>query len=302
MPTKRKTKEVQATSPKRPPPARSTRASKGSPATDGNEQDDFHVLPKPAKRARGAAARAAKADEDLDDDFEHVGPYPNRRASKPATVEQHLMDQNKKSKEFIQSFREQVASRQDHLHETLAKFKQELAQSRPAQNDDLAGIYTALQTAAAAKPLSIKDNPLFAQTQQLLRLSRAILDCHQKADRDLRGAQLQLGSPREAWKRDEEGMRKLLECGRAYGERVVEGWISPEEGGAEDDNDEGEVGDRDDGEEFDEGMMREAENLARGLFESEGRKGGETWGVAARKQMAALAGVVGTLPARKGGE
>jgi hypothetical protein len=91
-------------------------------------------------------------------------------------------------------------------------------------------------------------------------------------------------------------MRKLLECGRVYGERVVEGWLTPEEKEKESGGEgEGEDGDGEEGE-FDEGMMREAEKLARGLFETERRKGEETWGVAARKQMVALAGVVMTLP------
>jgi hypothetical protein len=101
---------------------------------------------------------------------------------------------------------------------------------------------------------------------------------------------------------DEEGMRKLLEYGRLYGERVVEGWITPRDqqsgdcGGGEEDEESS------DGEE-DKENMSEAENLAKGLFEwrRKGRglvKGKESWGVAARRQMVALAGVVRTLPSK----
>lgn len=100
-------------------------------------------------------------------------------------------------------------------------------------------------------------------------------------------------------------MRKLLEYGRVFGERVVEGWITPSappgEGGMDDHGDGGSSG----GEDDDAGDVSEAENLARGLFEWRrkgcGLKGGaESWGVAARRQMVALAGVVRTLPSNKG--
>jgi hypothetical protein len=110
----------------------------------------------------------------------------------------------------------------------------------------------------------------------------------------------ELASPRETWERDEEGMRKLLEHGRVFGERVVEGWITPsapgEDGGGGSDSGASEDDDGGDG--------SEAENLARGLFEWRrkgcGLKGGqqESWGVVARRQMVALAGVVRTLPSK----
>jgi hypothetical protein len=96
-------------------------------------------------------------------------------------------------------------------------------------------------------------------------------------------------------------MRKLLEHGRVFGERVVEGWITPsapgEDGGGGSDSGASEDDDGGDG--------SEAENLARGLFEWRrkgcglGLKGGEeSWGVVARRQMVALAGVVRTLPSK----
>jgi hypothetical protein len=54
-----------------------------------------------------------------------------RTSSKPATIEQHLMDQNKKSKAFIQGFKEQVAEARERAHETLARLKQGLCVIRP---------------------------------------------------------------------------------------------------------------------------------------------------------------------------
>lgn len=195
-------------------------------------------------------------------------------------------------------------------------------ESRNAQNhrggggdddDDMAGIYTTLQS--AARTLSTEDNPLFEQTQQLLRLSRAMLDCHRTAERACRGGpQLALASPGEAWKRDEEGMRRLLEYGRLYAERIVEGWITPgekegadeqeeveEEEGEEDAVGEGRGREREREGSWDTEMMNEAERLARGMFEKSqaGLKGEETWGLAARKQMMAFAGLVRALPGRK---
>ena len=157
--------------------------------------------------------------------------------------------------------------------------------------------------------LSPKDHPLLAQTQHLLRLSHAVLRCHQTVDAAASRAPLDLTSPRETWMQDEEGMRQLLAYGRVHGERAVEGWIAP--------RGDGESCEMTDGEDEEEGgseeereRRREAENLARGLFEwrRKGRglglgEGAESWGVAARRQMGALVGVVRTLPSsNKGGK
>ncbi|KAH6850874.1 hypothetical protein B0I37DRAFT_414249 [Chaetomium sp. MPI-CAGE-AT-0009] len=288
MPPKRKVKDA-AASPTRQPASRrrSTRTSKTSPATDGDESDA--LSPRPSKRSRGASSRIAKQD-DGDDGLDNYG----RSSSRPATIEQHLMDQNKKSKEFIQGFKEQVVQGRTQAQATLSRLKQNLAKPPDAGNGNLADIYATLQTAAQTT-LPTKDNPLFEQTQHLLRLSRAILDCHRTVERDSRTEELV--SPRETWEQDEEGMRKLLGYGKVLGERVVEGWITPhsEKAGDGEGGDDGESG-GEDGE-----GLSEAENLARGLFEWKRKgsgllKGEKSWGVAARRQMVALAGVVRTLP------
>lgn len=90
-------------------------------------------------------------------------------------------------------------------------------------------------------------------------------------------------------------MRKLLGYGKAFGEKVVEGWIMPHCTAG--DGDGAEEGGEDDAE-----GSSEVENLAKGLFEWRKKGRGmlevevdESWGVAARKQMTALVGVVRTL-------
>ncbi len=243
------------------------------------------------------------------------------------------MDQNKKSKAFIQSFKEQVAQGRQQAEETLARLKQDLSVSPltasthlppkpitnqsqspstkpPAPIDETnlcSDTSTTLHT-AAAQALSPKDHPLFAQTQHLLRLSHAVLRCHQTVDTAASRTPPDLASPRETWRQDEEGMRQLLAYGRVHGERAVEGWIAPQDSGEEQHEvtDEEEEGDQSEEERE---RRREAENLARGLFEwrRKGRGLGlgeseESWGVAARRQMGALVGVVRTLPSSKGGK
>ncbi|KAL2149392.1 hypothetical protein VTH82DRAFT_8043 [Thermothelomyces myriococcoides] len=155
-----------------------------------------------------------------------------RASSQQATIEEHLMDQNNKSREFIQSFKDQVAGGRERTCSILAKLNQDLAQScgDSGKSIDPSLHSTILETTGAAAQSttpSTKDNPLFEQTQHLLRLSRAVLACHRAADRDSRTQQELLALPREMWKQDEDGMRKLLTYGKTFGEKVVEGWITP---------------------------------------------------------------------------
>ncbi|KAK4101544.1 hypothetical protein N658DRAFT_516031 [Parathielavia hyrcaniae] len=254
----------------------------------------------PKRKAKDAAASPAR---------------PSTSRARQATIEQHLMDQNKKSKAFLQGFKDQVAQARDQLHETLAGLKRDLAKpshNTATGNDNnhptASGMFTALQAAAAAaaqsSPSTKDNNPLFEQTQALLRLSRAILACHRTVEQQSRHSTENLSSPRETWAQDEDGMRKLLEYGRLYGERAVEGWITPR---AQDDK--ACCGEEDDDEsnsEEEREKLSEAENLAKGLFEwrRKGRglllgKAEESWGVAARRQMGALVGVVRTLPSKR---
>ncbi|KXX74232.1 hypothetical protein MMYC01_209653, partial [Madurella mycetomatis] len=69
---------------------------------------------------------------------------------------------------------------------------------------------------SVAQTPTTDENPLFAQTQQLLRLGREILECHDRVDGDLREcvAAAGLSNPRDLWKQDAEGMRRVLVCER----------------------------------------------------------------------------------------
>jgi hypothetical protein len=49
-----------------------------------------------------------------------------KSSSRPTTIEQHLMDLNKKSKEFILDFKEQVAQGRAQAQATLSIFGQDL--------------------------------------------------------------------------------------------------------------------------------------------------------------------------------
>ncbi|KAL1843619.1 hypothetical protein VTJ49DRAFT_601 [Mycothermus thermophilus] len=297
MPPKRKDSNT-AASPTRPSGSR-TRGSRASQVSksllEAGEDDNENITVRPAKRARGAAAKKAAQDGEWDDEF-RVGEYPGRGASsssKPATtIEQHLMEQNKKSKEFVQGFKEQVVKSRARVQAEMERLRHELTNptdlSSRTNNDTLSQAYTILQTAAARTLLSPAEdkNPLFEQTQQLLRASRTLLQRHRAVSRASLPAEV--SSPRETWRRDEEGMRELLEEGRRVGERAVEGWIAPSDERKDGEGGEGSEED-DDGEE----QKREAENLARGLFEWKKKdqfKAGESWGAAARRQMVALAG------------
>ena len=150
---------------------------------------------------------------------------------------------------------------------------------------------------AAIEPvvISFKDSPLYEETQKVLHLSHDLLQRHEKANGEFNQNSATLKTPREVWKRDKASLKKLLECGRVHGEKIVEGWITPEDGKRQ-----GESEDEDDGDDAGlDGDIGEVKDLAKGLYErkKEELKGEEAWGVAAKKQMVALAGLVRTLPA-----
>ncbi|GAB1313226.1 Ribosome assembly protein 3 [Madurella fahalii] len=303
MPPKRKSQGAASPYPLPATRTRSTRATKAPVGADGNDHYSEVLPSKPVKRARKPPFPASRPDEDHDDEFGDSG---RSGAPKPATIEQHLMDQSRKSKDFIQSFKEQVTKGRDRAHETLSKSKQDLLLSAPCspspsssqKNNDLPDdLYATL--ASAAQTLTTDDNPLFAQTQQLLRLSRAILQCHGRVERDVREcvAAAGLGSPRALWERDAEGMRRLLVCGREVGEKAIEGWISPAGAGEQ----QGEWGADSDGNGDGDGDGKEeVDGLAKELFDRRERTAEESWGVMAKRQMVALTGVVRALDPASG--
>ena len=132
-----------------------------------------------------------------------------------------------------------------------------------------------------AAPVSIdkEGNPLYQQTQRMLRLCRGMVNRHRAVEKETERPDLK--TPRETWGGDAEEMSKLLACGRQYGEKLVEGLISPEGWDSAKDRQGGEVGD----------MVTE-------LFKRSGKvaeKKTEAWGRVANAQVKALAGVVRTL-------
>lgn len=135
-------------------------------------------------------------------------------------------------------------------------------------------------------------NPLFTKGQQLTKLCRDILQCHQITDRD--SQQHKPMVPREIWEQDYQKMRQLLDYGKKYGEKLVEGIISPSSDVGKGDHKtpssiEGENGGED---------LGEPETLAVGLFDKSKKKSEETetWGRVAHAQVKALAAVVRTVP------
>lgn len=127
-----------------------------------------------------------------------------------------------------------------------------------------------------------ENNPLYKQTQEILRLSRRIVQRHRDVEKE--AERPGLTTPREAWREDGKEMGRLLSYGRQYGEKLVAGLISPD--GVD------MVGTNGEGGEVD-GMVAE-------LFKNGKTK--DTWGRVARDQVKALTGVVRTLAGHEGEE
>ncbi|KAK4455704.1 hypothetical protein QBC34DRAFT_390685 [Podospora aff. communis PSN243] len=276
MPLKRKASEVDPSSNSTPRPRGRPPKNKQPASTIADDDDGFEVLPKPPlpKRTRKVIPRAKQAGRNQDD---RLG---TGRGQKPTTVEQHLMDQNAKSKEFIQSFREDVTERQGKAHQTLKQFRRDMDKAHAGQQQEL---FAGANSAVAST--SLKENPLYQQTQQMLQLCRSILKRHRIAEKE--SQRPGLVPPRAEWKHDEEKMVALLQCGRQYGEKLAEGLLGPEK-----------VNPEDVAREAEGRGPEESENLAAALFEkTREAAGADTWGQVAHAQMKALAGVVRTLPA-----
>jgi hypothetical protein len=136
-------------------------------------------------------------------------------------------------------------------------------------------------------PTSVKENPLYQQTLQMLQLCRSIIKRHQTTEKETQRPGLV--PPRAEWKHDEEKMVTLLQYGRQYGEKLAEGLLGPEKVNPD------EIAREAEGK-----ASEEAENLAAGLFEKTREAArADTWGQVAHAQMKALAGVVRTLPVSK---
>ena len=160
--------------------------------------------------------------------------------------------------------------------------------------EDFRKVYMTLKAATLDKtksPSGTKEmNRLFTKGQQLTKICRDILQRHQMADRNAQ--QHKPTVPREIWEQDHQKMRQLLDYGRKYGEKLVEGIISPDPKGDDSPSQDGEK----------EGGLSEPETLAVELFEESKKKSEETetWGRVAHAQVKALAAVIRTVPSSEG--
>ncbi|KAJ4402910.1 hypothetical protein N0V85_005211 [Neurospora sp. IMI 360204] len=254
-------------------------------------------------RTRSSSHGHGQEDDDADDDNDGGdGDVPERevaninrkrsrpRNAQPATVEEYLMEQNQQAKEFLKGFKTELLESQSRAEESLAKFKRELHNVQTNDEKDFCKVYATLKAATLDKtknPNGIKEmNPLFTKGKQLTKICRDILQRHQIADRD--SQQHKPTVPREIWEQDHQKMRQLLDYGKKYGEKLVEGIISPDV--------KSDDGPSKDGEKEDD--LSEPKTLAVGLFEKSKKKSGETeaWGRVAHAQVKALAAVVRTVP------
>lgn len=127
-----------------------------------------------------------------------------------------------------------------------------------------------------------ENNPLFKQTQEILRLSRGIVQRHREVEKE--AERPGLTTPRETWREDEKEMVRLLTYGRKYGEKLVAGLISPDGVDVAGNNGEG----------------AEVDGMVAELFKCWGST--DTWGRVARDQVKALTGMVRTLAGHEGEE
>ncbi|KAK1776716.1 hypothetical protein QBC45DRAFT_380636 [Copromyces sp. CBS 386.78] len=308
MPPKRRMSAAngRATQNKQPPAPK--RAALSLLDTDDTDDKKPTAAPKrPVKRARKTQSQPARTstsrgqEPDDEEDEDDSGDAPqvqvaniNRKRSKPrntqpATVEEYLMEQNQQAKGFLKGFKAELLESQSQADESLAEFKRELHNVQTNDEEDFRKVYATLKAATQDKsknPNGIKEmNPLFTKGEQLTKICCDILQRHQLADRD--SQQHNPTAPREIWGQDYQKMRQLLDYGRKYGEKLVEGIISPD---VESDDSPSKDGEK-------EGGLSEPETLAVGLFDNSKKSGEtETWGRVAHAQVKALAAVVRTAP------
>ena len=155
-------------------------------------------------------------------------------------------------------------------------------------SQDLVNSRGAAMTAASAAVSAtsdMKENPLFQQSQEIIRLSRAIIARHRTLEKETHCRSSV--PPRDTWKRDAQEMAKLVRYGKQYGERLAESFLGPDETVPTTSTDtlgQGEM----------EELVGELFGKSRKSAEAQG-----TWGQVAHAQVRALAGVVRTLAVAK---
>lgn len=71
-----------------------------------------------------------------------------------------------------------------------------------------------------------EDHPLFQAGQEILKICHSILGRHKKTDAESRGRKLSL--PTEQWKRDGEGLQKVLDFGRQHARGLIDSIVIPD--------------------------------------------------------------------------
>ncbi|EGO56566.1 hypothetical protein NEUTE1DRAFT_138685 [Neurospora tetrasperma FGSC 2508] len=309
MPPKRRTSAASgnAAQSKQQPPKRSALSLLDTDSDDKKPAPKRSVkrVRKTQTQPRTKLSSHGQEDEDADEngsddaggDIPHVQVANiNRKRSKPrnappATVEEYLMEQNQQAKEFLKGFKAELVESQTQAEESSKTFKQELHNVQTNDNEkDFRKVYATLKAATSGKTKNSNElkemNPLFTKGEKLIKICRDILQRHQIAVRD--SQQDKPTVPREIWEQDHQKMRQLLDYGKDYGQKLVEGIISPDVKGDDSPTQEKEK----------EAGLSETETLAIGLFDGSKKKSEETerWGRIAYAQARALAAVVKTVP------
>ncbi|KAK5660939.1 hypothetical protein OQA88_12313 [Cercophora sp. LCS_1] len=264
MPPKRKAKEVLPLQSDAAPGPQKRKVSDAH-----TREDDVVEIPaprKPAKRVRNTQPQAKKA---VKGDGDFVGYDPQ----KPATIEQHLRDQNNKSKQFLQEFKDEVSEGSGKALVALIKSKEDLDRVRTVEQD-----FPRLDQSSTLPNKA--ENALYQETQKVIHLCRRIHRLHKTAEEETQPEGLK--PLRETWKKDEQGLKVLLRYGKQYGERMAENLLSAEE--------------RDVVIAKGRGVTDETEQSMQRLFEESRKAMAEkSWGSVVKAQMKAFSEVIKTL-------
>ncbi|KAK4462430.1 hypothetical protein QBC42DRAFT_326921 [Cladorrhinum samala] len=220
-----------------------------------------------------------------------------KRATKdspPTTIEQSLLKQNKRSKQYLQEFKKKLLNSQDEAQKSLVAARQDLAQPQPASRHDLIA-----EIRGVLQPMLMPNNrnPVADQVQKILDLGHTMLNAHRTMEKVTR--QPHLINIIKGWEQDRKMMEKLLFYGKKEGIRIVDRIIDPypERTNAQRQSSRGGVqGGRE--------MTAEEEALAFVMYSTlkKDKEAKPAWGVAARKQLEALIQAVNTLPVPPGNE
>ncbi|KAK4228342.1 ribosomal L15-domain-containing protein [Podospora fimiseda] len=271
---------------KRPRTKAPARTAKRS-ILDVNDDDGDAAPTRPAKKSRKAPARAApkrqpvKTTGVLENNDDDDGYDANSEAT---TIEQALLKQNKISKQYLQNFRDELISSQDKALGSLAALKRDLFKTPVTpSHDTLAEVRKAVESTPAIIH-SPDQNSVVKRAQKILNLDQSVLNTHQALKKATH--QPEIGATIKEWKKNKKQMTKLLGYGKMEGMKIVEKMIDPYPNRKQPQlpgSDKGKA---------------EKEDLEAVMF-SETRRAElleQTWGVAARKQLQALIGVVSVLP------